>query len=110
MSGEDKIQPWKSTWPPPPLRDPREPGSAAEGGGIGQEDQDQGTQEVLDYGLLKGVTIVLDGASHGDLSHEASCGGKCKLCVAQARAAASGATAATSTPVPVSSKTLTSDT
>ena len=107
MSGEDKIQPWKSTWPPA-QQDTRDTGAADEGGD-GQDDQ--GAQEVLDYGLLKGVTIVLDGASHGDLSHEASCGGKCKLCVAQAEEAAK--TAAMSPSVRVSyrqSKPFASDT
>ena len=107
MSGEDKIQPWKSTWPPP--QGPRETGVSDQEGGNGQEDRD--TQEVLDYGLLKGVTIVLDGASHGDLSHEASCGGKCKLCVAQAEEATRAT--AMNPPAPTScqrSNNLTADT
>ena len=82
MSGENKIQPWKSTWPPP--QEPLKTGASNKGG---KDQQSQNSQEILDYGLLKGVTIVLDGASHGDLSHEASCGGKCKLCVAQAEEA-----------------------
>ncbi|KAF7509238.1 hypothetical protein GJ744_008298 [Endocarpon pusillum] len=82
MSSEDKIQPWKSTWPPP--QEPPKTGASNNGG---KDRQSQNSQEILDYGLLKGVTIVLDGASHGDLSHEASCGGKCKLCVAQAEEA-----------------------
>lgn len=91
MSSEDKIQPWKSTWPPP--QDPRDSGTSDKEGAKGQQGQD--SQEVLDYGLLKGVTIVLDGASHGDLSHEASCGGKCKLCLAQAEEATTVVTTGT---------------
>ena len=108
MPGEDKIQPWKSTWPPP--QDPRETGTSdKEEGGNGQQGQD--IPEVLDYGLLKGVTIVLDGASHGDLSHEASCGGKCKLCVAQAEEAARATAMSTSVQASCQrSTTLPSDT
>ena len=108
MSGEDKIQPWKSTWPPP--QDPRETGTSdKEEGGNGPQGQD--APEVLDYGLLKGVTIVLDGASHGDLSHEASCGGKCKLCVAQAEEAARATAMSTSVQASCQrSTTLPSDT
>ena len=79
MSSNDKIQPWKSTWPPP--EDTRSAAASDQAGQRGEQTQE--SQEVLDYGLLKGVTIILDGASHGDLSHDASCGGKCKLCAAQ---------------------------
>ena len=83
MSSNDKLQPWKSTWPPPGDT-PGDTQSAAASDQGGQEgEQTQESREVLDYGLLKGVTIVLDGASHGDLSHDASCGGNCKLCVSQ---------------------------
>lgn len=79
MSSNDKLQPWKSTWPQP--GDTQSAAASDQGGQKGEQTQEP--QEVLDYGLLKGVTIILDGASHGDLSHDASCGGKCKLCVSQ---------------------------
>lgn len=79
MSSKDKFQPWKSTWPPP--GDTQPVAASDQGGQKGEQTQE--SREVLDYGLLKGVTIILDGASHGDLSHDSSCGGNCKLCVSQ---------------------------
>ena len=49
----DKIQRWKSTWPPP--GDDTQSAAASDQGGQKSE-QTEESQGVLDYGLLKGVT------------------------------------------------------